>query len=70
MSQPTTKTYPAEFKERAVKLAVEAEQPIAQTARDLGINCVRSIDHSLSRVKSSRGAAYFLSGAGSSPAKT
>jgi transposase len=30
--------YPAEFKERAVKLAVEAEQPMAQTARDLGIN--------------------------------
>jgi transposase len=30
--------YPAEFKERAVKLAVESEQPIAQTARDLGLN--------------------------------
>ena len=30
--------YPAEFKERAVKLAVESEQPIAQTARDLGVN--------------------------------
>jgi transposase len=29
---------PAEFKERAVKLAVESEQPMAQTARDLGIN--------------------------------
>jgi transposase len=38
MSQPTTKTYPAEFKERAVKLAVESEQSIAQTARDLGVN--------------------------------
>jgi transposase len=38
MSQPTTKKYPAEFKERAVKLAVESDQPIAQTARDLGIN--------------------------------
>jgi transposase len=38
MSQPTTKKYPAEFKERAVKLAVESDQSIAQTARDLGVN--------------------------------
>ena len=38
MSKPAMKGYPAEFKERAVKLAVEAEQPIAQTARDLGVN--------------------------------
>ena len=38
MSQPTTKKYPAEFKERAVKLAVESEQSIAQTARDLSVN--------------------------------
>src|SRR5262245_2727468 len=38
MSKPAMKGYPAEFKERAVKLAVESEQPIAQTARDLGIN--------------------------------
>ena len=38
MSQPTTKKYSAEFKEHAVKLAVESEQPIAQTARDLGVN--------------------------------
>ena len=38
MSQPTTRKYPAELKERAVKLAVEADQPIAQTARDLGVN--------------------------------
>ena len=38
MSQPTTRKYPAEFKERAVKLAVGSEQPIAQTARDLGVN--------------------------------
>src|SRR5215510_13639189 len=38
MSQPTTKIYPAEFKERAVKLAVESDQPLAQTARDLGVN--------------------------------
>jgi transposase len=38
MSQPAMKAYPAEFKERAVKLAVESEQSIAQTARDLGVN--------------------------------
>ena len=38
MSQPMTRKYPAAFKKRAVKLAVESEQPIAQTARDLGIN--------------------------------
>src|SRR5215475_11510385 len=38
MSKPVMKGYPAEFKERAVKLAVESEQPIAQTARGLGIN--------------------------------
>jgi transposase len=30
--------YPAECKERAVKLAVESDQPMAQTARDLGVN--------------------------------
>jgi len=38
MSIPTMRKYPAEFKERAVKLAVESDQPIAQTARDLGVN--------------------------------
>jgi transposase len=38
MSKAAMKSYPAEFKERAVKLAVESDQPIAQTARDLGIN--------------------------------
>ena len=38
MDQPTVKKYSAEFKERAVKLAVESDQSIAQTARDLGIN--------------------------------
>jgi len=38
MSQSTTRKYPAEFKERAVKLAVASDQPIAQTARDLGLN--------------------------------
>ena len=38
MSKAAMKGYPAAFKERAVKLAVESEQPIAQTARDLGVN--------------------------------
>jgi transposase len=38
MSQPTMRKYPAAFKERAVKLAVDSEQSIAQTARDLGVN--------------------------------
>ena len=38
MSIPTMRPYPAEFKERAVKLAVESEQPIAQTARALGVH--------------------------------
>ena len=38
MNKPAVRSDPAEFKERAVNLAVESEQPIAQTARDLGVN--------------------------------
>ena len=38
MSQPTLRKYPTAFKERTVKLAVESEQLIAQTARDLGMH--------------------------------
>ena len=38
MRQPATKKYPAAFKERAVKLAVESDQALAQTARDLGVH--------------------------------
>ena len=38
MSQSTMQKYSAEFKERTVKLAVESDQPMAQTARDLGVN--------------------------------
>jgi transposase len=38
MSKPTMKSYPAELKERAVTLAVESDQPMAQTARDLGVH--------------------------------
>ena len=37
MSGIKQKTYPAEFKESAVKLAIESNNPIAQTARELGI---------------------------------
>jgi len=38
MSQEKPKSYTAEFKESAVKLANETDKTIAQTARDLGIN--------------------------------
>lgn len=31
-------TYTADFKESAVQLAVSSNQPIAQTARELGVN--------------------------------
>jgi transposase len=38
MTQEKPKTYTAEFRESAVKLATESDKPVAQTARDLGIN--------------------------------
>ena len=38
MSKNKQKIYPAEFKESAIKLATESKHPIAQTARELGIN--------------------------------
>lgn len=38
MPQEKPKTYTAEFRESAIKLATESDQPVAQTARDLGIN--------------------------------
>jgi transposase len=38
MNQEKPKTYTAEFRESAVKLATESGKPVAQTARDLGIN--------------------------------
>jgi transposase len=31
-------TYTSEFRESSIKLALESDQPIAQTARDLGVN--------------------------------
>ncbi len=38
MSKKQNKTYTAEFKESAVKLAVESDQPASVTARELGVN--------------------------------
>jgi transposase len=38
MTKRKTATYTQEFKESSAKLAVDLDQPIAQTARDLGIN--------------------------------
>ena len=38
MSKDKAPPYSAEFKERAVKLAIESDQPMAHTARDLGVN--------------------------------
>ena len=38
MSEKKSKTYTAEFKASAVKLAVESDQPVTETVRDLGVN--------------------------------
>jgi len=38
MNQEKQKVYSAEFRASAVKLANESDQPITQTAKDLGIN--------------------------------
>jgi len=37
MSNTKQKVYLAEFKESAVKLAIESKRPVAQTAKELGI---------------------------------
>ena len=37
MTKPKPKIYPAEFKESAVKLAIESNRPMAQTVTELGI---------------------------------
>jgi len=37
MSIPTMRKYPAACQKRAVKRAIEAEQPMAQTARAFGV---------------------------------
>ena len=38
MNQERPKIYTAEFRESAVKLANESDKPVAQTARDIGVN--------------------------------
>ncbi|HSX83391.1 MAG TPA: transposase [Candidatus Saccharimonadia bacterium] len=38
MRIPTRRKYPVACKERAVTLAGESDQPLAQPARDLGVN--------------------------------
>lgn len=38
MSKSKINTYTSEFRNSAVKLASDTDQPIAQTARDLGVN--------------------------------
>jgi transposase len=38
MSNKTRQNYPLEFKVSSSQLAVDSDQPIAQTARDLGVN--------------------------------
>tara|TARA_Y100000389_G_C17346472_1_gene456105 strand:+ start:443 stop:739 length:297 start_codon:yes stop_codon:yes gene_type:complete len=38
MSKQQKNNYSAEFRASYVKLAVESDQPIAKTARDLGVN--------------------------------
>lgn len=37
MTKTKPKVYPAEFKESAVKLAIESKRPVAQTAKELGL---------------------------------
>jgi transposase len=38
MTKEKNKSYSSEFRESSVKLALGSEQPIAQTARELGVN--------------------------------
>jgi transposase len=38
MSHRVTNNYSEEFKQSSAKLAAESEQPISQTAKNLGIN--------------------------------
>jgi len=38
MSQKKSDSYTAEFKEVAVRLVVESDQPVTQIARELGVN--------------------------------
>ena len=38
MSKKKPNNYPIEFKQSSAKLAKESNQPVAQTARELGVN--------------------------------
>ena len=38
MSKRETNSYSAEFKQSAVKLALESDGPVSETARELGVN--------------------------------
>ncbi len=38
MDKGKPKVYTTEFRESSVKLAIESDKPVAQTARDIGIN--------------------------------
>ena len=38
MTQQKPKVYTAEFRESSVKLAIESDKPVAQTAREIGVN--------------------------------
>ena len=38
MSKRKTNSYNSEFKESAIKLALKSEQPVSETARELGIS--------------------------------
>jgi transposase len=40
MDKRKTKTYPLEFKKSSAQLAATSDQPITQTAKDLGVNSV------------------------------
>jgi|TARA_R110002095_G_C4208096_1_gene235765 transposase len=41
MSSRKYKQYPAEFRESSARLALESDQPMSQTARELGISAKR-----------------------------
>jgi transposase len=38
MTQEKPKVYTAEFRESSVKLAIESDKPVAQTAREIDVN--------------------------------
>ena len=55
MSEKKTKSYTAEFKENAVKLAVESDQPVTETARELEVkDDLADMDKTVSRKRIGR----------------